>query len=51
MELLLINKKDKKISSVFLVTKSLCAVDSWQRARFITFGVKGRFLIEDGSLI
>ncbi|XP_031972649.1 coiled-coil domain-containing protein R3HCC1L isoform X2 [Corvus moneduloides] len=37
MELLLINKKTKKISNVFPVSKSLCNADSWQRARFMTF--------------
>lgn len=51
MELLLINKKNKKISNVFLVSKSLCNADSWQRARFMTFCVEERFLIADGSSI
>lgn len=51
IELLLINKKNKKISNIFLVTKSLCNADTWQRARFMAFRVEERFLIADGSLI
>lgn len=51
IDLLLINKKNKKISNIFLVTESLCNADSWQRARFMTFCVEERFLIADGSLI
>lgn len=51
MELVLINKKNKKISNILLVTKSSCNADTWQRARFMTFCVEERFLIADGSLI
>lgn len=35
----------------FVITESVCAVESWQRARFMTFCKEKRFLIADGSLI